>query len=253
MAEMLKRSSTTREGSRDMHYFKDSKANYLNRYAIVMSLAGEHQKAFDTLSRAVSMAESNPQSIETLRTLYKKVKGGDNGCEAYIASLQAEAYHKIFEEVEKSYISDDKVRSDIAVPDLNGKMVNLADYKGKILVIDFWATLCTPCVACFSGFEKVVADYRKDPFQLFVIDLFEDQATVKSYIAKKGITLDVLHDEPSIAGNKYGIDTKGTPTKIVFDPDGIERFESSGYSGSTDKEYYKLKAMVEITKARYKG
>jgi thioredoxin-related protein len=83
---------------------------------------------------------------------------------------------------------------------------------------------------------------------MFVVDLFEDEATVKSFIAKKGIRLDVLRDEE----NK-GYDVQGTPTKIVYDPMGHIRFYSSGYAGSTDREYYKLKSMVEITKARYKG
>jgi len=118
-------------------------------------------------------------------------------------------------------------------------------YKGKILVIDFWSTICTPCVSAFAGFERVVADYKKEPFQLFVIDLFEPQETVKSFVAKKGITLDVLQDEPNEA-----YDIQGTPTKIVFDTMGNIRFYSSGYAGSTDREYYKLKAMVEIVKSR---
>lgn len=83
---------------------------------------------------------------------------------------------------------------------------------------------------------------------MFVVNLFEDQATVKSFVAKKGIALDVLHDEENKAYN-----IQGTPTKIVFDPLGNIRFYSAGYAGSTDREYYKLKSMVEITKARYKG
>jgi len=92
----------------------------------------------------------------------------------------------------------------------------------------------------------VVADYDKRDFQMFVVDLFETQPVVKAYIAKKGITLDVLRDEENQA-----YDVQGTPTKIVFDPDGNIRFYAIGYAGSTDREYYKLKAMVEITRARH--
>ena len=137
---------------------------------------------------------------------------------------------------------------DIVMVDLNGKPVQLANYKGKVLALDFWTTMCTPCVAAFSGFERVVADYKKEAFQMFVVNLFEEQSTVQSFVAKKGITLDVLQDQDNKA-----YDVQGTPTKIVFDPLGNIRFYSSGYAGSTDREYYKLKSMIEITKARYKG
>lgn len=83
---------------------------------------------------------------------------------------------------------------------------------------------------------------------MFVVSLFEDRATVRTFVKKKGITLDVLQDEE----NKF-FDIQGTPTKIIFDPLGNIRFFSAGYAGSTDREYYKLKSMVEITKSRYKG
>lgn len=270
--KLLAKSSEVKGAIRDMKYFRDSKANYLNRYAIVMSAAGKNQIAFDTLSKAFREAESNPVMVNTFREVYKKLKGNETGFEQYLKSLQDEAYEECYKEVEKSYIASSKKTldgffpnprkeegpmklfeakqpvKDISLLDLNGKSVSLGDYKGKVLALDFWSTLCTPCVAAFSGFERVVADYKKDVFQMFVVNLFEDQATVKSFVAKKGIALDVLHDEENKAYN-----IQGTPTKIVFDPLGNIRFYSAGYAGSTDREYYKLKSMVEITKARYKG
>lgn len=266
----IERSSTIK-GMREGKYFRDSKSNYLNRYGIVLSAAGQHKKALDLLTEAVRTADSNPKLVATLREVYKKLNGNDKGLNDMIKSLQDEAYQKYYKEVEKSYIADSKIpfqgtianpnsddknkmitiltakkhAKDISLKDLNGKTVNFADYKGKTLVIDFWTTGCTPCVAAFAGFEKVVADYKKDAFQLFVVNLFEEEPTVKSFIAKKGITLDVLRDEPNEA-----YDIQATPTKIVFDPMGNIRFYGVGYAGSTDREYYKLKAMVEIIKAR---
>ncbi len=263
--------SSKEKGSsfREMKYFKDMKSNYLNRYAIVMSAAGRYQEAFDTLSKALKEADSNPYMIPTFKEVYKKLRGTDKGCKQYLKTLQNEAYQEYYKEVEKMYISSpqktldgmipnpngsgkmmtafraEKPVYDIVLQNLDGKPVNLGDYKGKILALDFWTTLCTPCVASFSGFERVVADYKKDVFQMFVVDIFEDQPTVKAYVAQKGITLDVLHDEENTA---YGI--LATPTKIIFDPMGNIRFYTISYAGSTDREYYKLKAMVEIVKAR---
>jgi thiol-disulfide isomerase/thioredoxin len=263
--------STEQESSSDrlIKYFKDAQANYLNRYAMVMLAAGEHQKAFDMLEKAFKEAESNPYMVATFKETFKKVKGADIGFEPYLKSLQTEAYQKYYREVEKSYVtvaqqtldgtfpdpSDPtkllisfratKPAKEVSMKNLEGKMVNLGDYKGKILAIDFWTTGCTPCVAAFAGFEKVVADYKKDEFQMFVVNIFEDDPTVKAFAATKPIKLDVLQDEE----NKM-YDVRATPSKIVFDPMGNIRFFASGYAGSTDREYYKLKAMIEIIKAR---
>ncbi|MFI0429396.1 TlpA family protein disulfide reductase [Mariniflexile sp. HMF6888] len=267
----IQKSSEIKDGAREMKYFKDSKSNYYNRYAIVLSAAGKDKMALDTLVYAVRHADSNPKLVKTLREVYKKVHGNDKGADKLISDLQKEAYEKEYEEVEKLYIAESTIPfqgvisdpsgngetfplfnatkpiHEISLPDLNGNTINFNDHKGKVLVIDFWTTICTPCIAAFAGFERVVSEYKKEPFQLFIIDLFETQRTVKSFITKKGISLDVLRDEPNGA---YGIN--GTPTKIVFDTMGNIRFYSSGYAGSTDREYYKLKAMVEITKTESK-
>lgn len=267
----IQKSSEIKDGAREMKYFKDSKANYYNRYGIVLSAAGEDKKALDILVNAVRNADSNPKLIHTLRQVYKKVHGSDKGADKLIADLQKEAYEKEYEEVQKMYIEESalpfkgvitpakasaedfllfsatKPIHEVSLPNLDGNTINLNDYKGKILVFDFWTTMCTPCVAAFAGFKPVVSEYKKEPFQLFIVNLFETQEMVKSFLTKKGISLDVLLDEPN-----QTFEVNGTPTKIVFDTMGNIRFYSSGYAGSTDREYYKLKAMVEITKAKSK-
>ncbi|SKB39468.1 Thiol-disulfide isomerase or thioredoxin [Sphingobacterium nematocida] len=266
---MGKLSSEADVAMRDIPYFKDSKSNYINRYAMVLLAEGKDKDAFELLTKAFKDADSNPYMLDTFKEAYKKTKGSDQGFETYLIALQKEAYQHYYQEVEKLYIASpqQKMKGELPSPDdptemmtlfegkkpvqeitlenLKGEPVRLADHTGKILVVDFWTTLCTPCVAAFTGFERVVADYNKADLQLFVINLFETDRTVKAYVAQKGITLDVLRDEENLAYN-----VQGTPTKIIFDPSGNIRFYAAGYAGSTDREYYKLKAMVEITKAR---
>lgn len=257
---------------RTVPYFKDMSSNYLNRYAIVLSAAGQHQEALDTLTAAFRNADSNPYMAVTFSDVYQKVHGTTNGMEDFLSGLKEEAYRKYYKEVESRYIEepqkilkgslpspDDPTESltlftaskpvqEIVLENLNKEAVRLADDGNKIIVLDFWTTLCTPCVAAFSGFDKVVAEYSPDELQLYVTNIFEDHQTVKSYVVQKGITLDVLRDEENVAYN-----IQGTPTKLVFDMDGNIRFYDVGYAGSTDREYYKLKSMIEITKERSKN
>jgi hypothetical protein len=84
----IKKSSEIKDGAREMNYFKDSKANYYKRYAIVLSAAGKDKMALDSLIYAVRNADSNPKLVKTLRKVYKKVHGNDKGADKLITDLQ---------------------------------------------------------------------------------------------------------------------------------------------------------------------
>lgn len=233
---------------RNFPYFRNSLANYLNRYAAVLSAAGQHQRALDTLSNALRKGNSTAKTVAILKEVYPKAKGSSAGVNKYIASLQDEAYHKIYKEVEKAWMAEAKPAPDLAMTDMNGKAVKLSDYRGKIVVIDFWSTVCKPCVAAFPAFERVVDSYKKEPFKLFVINIGEDAETVKLFMDKKGYKLDVLFDKDEAIFK--ALNAIGTPQKFIIDANGNINQTGLGYAGADDKEFYKLKAMVELTKSR---
>ena len=233
---------------RNFSYFRNTKANYLNRYSIILSAAGQHQRALDTLSMAVGNAISTPKTIVTLKEVYQKVKGNNADVDKYITALQDESYQKIYKEVEKAWIAATKPAPDVTLTDIDGKAVKLSDYRGQIVVIDFWSTVCKPCVAAFPAFQRLVNFYKEEPFRLFVLNEGEDAATVKLYMEKNGYKLNVLFDNNEAIFK--ALNALGTPQKFVIDANGNINQTSIGYSGSDDKEFYKLKAMVELTKAR---
>lgn len=230
---------------RNMNYFKDSKPNFISRYAFILDANGQTKKAIDTLTAAVKAAESNPKLLATLKTIYAKGNGEENAIK-YVAALQAEAYQHYYKKLESKWDPVGRPAPTTAITKLNGQEFKASDYKGKILVVDFWSTTCTPCKACFPAFERLVADYKNEPFQLFIAGIAEDKETQQLYVDKSKLTLEVLRD-PDMAFYK-AIGAKGTPHKFIIDPQGIIRMEGIGYAGSTDREYYELKAMVEIIK-----
>ncbi|QJB36989.1 TlpA family protein disulfide reductase [Chitinophaga oryzae] len=233
---------------RKMPYFRNSNANYLNRLSLILMAAGQHQQAFDTLSNAVRTAVSTPKTITSLKLAYQKVKGSTAGMDKFISSLQEEAYQKIAKEVAEAWMADTKPVPDVSLTDLNGKTIKLTDYKGKIVVIDFWSTACKPCVAAFPAFERVIDLYGEGPFQLFVINEGESPEIVKPFMEKKGYKLDVLFDQDETIFKALG--ALGTPQKFIIDAKGNITQTGIGYAGSDDKEFYKLKAMVELAKAK---
>ncbi|RYD27374.1 MAG: TlpA family protein disulfide reductase [Verrucomicrobiaceae bacterium] len=112
--------------------------------------------------------------------------------------------------------------------DLSGAPARSADYAGKVVLVNFWATWCPPCVAEIPGFIKVQEEYRSRGFTILGISMDEgDPAVVSKFMASHGINYPVLRGDAAVAtafkaGNgipvSYLIDSKG---KVVLRHVGI--------------------------------
>jgi len=108
--------------------------------------------------------------------------------------------------------------SDFILQDMDGRKVNLADFKGKPVLIDFWATWCPPCREAIPAIEKLHKTYSSKG--LVVLGISLDQGgwdDVKSFIAEYGITYPVLKGTEEVAA-QYKVRT--IPTLIIVDKEG---------------------------------
>ncbi|MCX5640737.1 MAG: TlpA disulfide reductase family protein [Planctomycetota bacterium] len=122
---------------------------------------------------------------------------------------------------------------DFKLMDLAGKEVTLASLKGKVVLLDFWATWCGPCKQAMPSIQKISEDYKgKDVVILGVNTWEKKEGAGKKYMTEKGFTYGCLlaGDDLAVA---YGI--SGIPTLIVIGKDGkIEKIEV-GFGPEGDK------------------
>jgi thiol-disulfide isomerase/thioredoxin len=129
----------------------------------------------------------------------------------------------------------------------------LDDLKGKVVVVDFWATWCGPCKASFPAMQQALNQYKDDPDVKFVfVDSWESkkpeemQKNAEEFIQKNKYTFNVLLDTDDKVIGSYAVE--GIPTKFVIDPSSNIRFKAVGYDGSADKLVDELSAMIDVLK-----
>ncbi len=109
-----------------------------------------------------------------------------------------------------------------------GKTIKLSDFRGKVVVLDFWATWCPPCKAEIPDFIKLYSKYKGDGFQMLGVSL--DQAgmsAVKPFMKEYGINYPIMLGNNQVVADYGGINA--IPTTFVIDKHGKVRASFVGY------------------------
>ncbi len=118
--------------------------------------------------------------------------------------------------------------TDYAIEDLDGKMQRLSDYRGKVVLVNFWATWCPPCRKELPSMQRLWVKLRDEPFALHAIDTGETVEDILPFVFATGIelTFPILLDRDNATLKSWPV--VALPTTFVVDKRGRVAYRSVG-------------------------
>lgn len=124
---------------------------------------------------------------------------------------------------------------------LNGGELTLSDYEGKVILLNFWATWCGPCVREMPAFPRLLEKYGDD-LAVITVNLQEDEQTVADFIAENNYEFPVVLDTDGAVGKLYPTDS--IPYTIIIAPDGTISDTSIG-ADTAERMVEEYSAMID--------
>ncbi len=227
-------------------------------YAQVLAKLNRNQEAYDKLEAVVKAGKANPETVEMFKSLYVELHGSDKGYDAYTALIRQGFLADLQKKLTKEILNIQA--PDFTLTDLDGNKVTLADLKGKIVILDFWATWCAPCKASFPAMQMAKNKFKNDPDVKFLfIHTWERGTTTpvedaRAFIKSKGYDFQVLMDlkDPDTKENKVvgSYKVSGIPSKFVIDKNGVIRYHLMGFDGSNEAAVDELSMMIDFAKQK---
>lgn len=128
-----------------------------------------------------------------------------------------------------------KSAPDIALQRADGETVQLAAYRGKVLLVDFWASWCPPCKASFPALDALYREYQSRGFEVLAVNVDERRPDADAFLRDHPHRMTVVFDPKGSSPAAFGV--KGMPSSFVIDKAGNIRYVHMGYSGNVEQSY----------------
>jgi thiol-disulfide isomerase/thioredoxin len=161
---------------------------------------------------------------------FTRLQAGMAGLTAALLLLVLAATAVAEEGLSHSFAPVDPPRSvpDFSLPDMDGELHSLQDYRGKVVLINFWATWCPPCRREMPALERLYNKLGDQAFAVLAVNQWEDADLVFAYMGDLNVfpTFPILFDPESKVSADFGV--KGLPTSFLLDKQGRVVFRAVG-------------------------
>ena len=113
--------------------------------------------------------------------------------------------------------------------------LNLNDYRGQVLYVDFWASWCGPCRESFPWMNRMLNQYQKDGLIIVAVNLDKDKADAQDFLKKVPAHFSILYNPSGSLAEKYQV--MGMPTALIFDRQGHWVHQHIGFNAQRITQY----------------
>ena len=130
---------------------------------------------------------------------------------------------------------DGKEAPDFALKSLGGENMRLSEYRGEVVMINFWATWCGPCRQEMPLLDELYNRYQRVGFQLLGVNIDDDPRRAMEMAESLGISFPVLFDDRKQVSELYRVEAM--PVTVILDRQGVVRYTHYGYKPGYE-DYY---------------
>ena len=124
---------------------------------------------------------------------------------------------------------------DFALKSSTGENLRLSEYRGDVVMVNFWATWCGPCRQEMPLLDELYSRYQRVGFSLLGVNIDDDSRKAMNMISELGVSFPVLFDARKEVSKLYQVDAM--PVTVIIDREGNVRYVHQGYKPGYEEKY----------------